>query len=69
MIDCRNFHLGFKELINFTGENYTKLKSYLFMTKNDSLIAVAYHANSTEMPIFIIQHPVCMSSKIYQKFK
>jgi hypothetical protein len=41
----------------------------LFMTKNDSLIAVAYHANSTEMAIFIIQHPVCKSSKIYQKFK
>jgi len=31
-----------------TGENYTKVKSYLFMTKNDSLIVVAYHTNSTE---------------------
>jgi hypothetical protein len=39
------------------------------MTKNDSLIAVAYHANSTEMAIFIIQNAVCKSSKIYQKFK
>jgi hypothetical protein len=37
------------------------------MTKNDSLIAVAYHANSTEMAIFIIQHADCKSLS-HQKF-